>query len=142
MKKFLALVLALCMALAALPALAETEAPKGPAGTWYVNMLGLTGMIFDLHEDGTCLITLTSDEEEKQQEGTWTESEGIVTLTFVHGEDGESSSLTLAWDGENMTLSEEAMAEMSSGESASEGMSTNSRLITASGITARRMSLR
>ena len=124
MKKFLALVLALCMALAALPALAETEAPKGPAGTWYVNMLGLTAMVFDLREDGTCLLTLVSDEEEdKQKEGTWAESEGTVALTVVNDETGEAATaLTLAWDGETLSFSEESMAEMSSGESASEGM--------------------
>ena len=66
MKKFLALVLALCMALAALPALAETEAPKGPAGTWYLNMLGLTGMIFDLREDGTFLLTSTAEKPDQK----------------------------------------------------------------------------
>ena len=47
MKKFLALTLVLCMALAAIPALAETDF----TGTWYLVTMGQTAGTFELNAD-------------------------------------------------------------------------------------------
>ena len=48
MKKTLALILALCMALAAVSAFAEDV-----TGTWYLVMFGLSAGTIDLNADGT-----------------------------------------------------------------------------------------
>ena len=45
MKKILALILALCLALAAVPVLAEDDL----SGTWYMVMMGLTAGTFELN---------------------------------------------------------------------------------------------
>jgi len=49
MKKTLALMLVLCMMLASIPVLAETDF----TGTWYLVLTGITCGTFELNADGT-----------------------------------------------------------------------------------------
>ena len=102
MKKILALTLVLCMALAAIPALAETAADF--TGTWYLLMLGMTGGTFELNADGTCTGTSATAEEEQKAEGTWSAEGDTVTLTV------QGQNLPLTFDGTDLLLGAEALA--------------------------------
>ncbi len=122
MKKFVALLLALMMACAMLPAMAEAaEIP----GTWYLieitaegitldpTMFGVS-MTFDLKEDGTFDATIVQGEGEDPTNGagTWENKDGNVDFTI------EGQTITLAYaDGKlsgeftgmgGITLSKEA----------------------------------
>lgn len=94
MKKILALMLALCMALAAIPALAEGDL----SGTWYFLTFGLTAGSFELNADGTCVVAFSANGSEGSSEGTWTADESSVTITV----DGQP--LVLIRDGDALTL--------------------------------------
>ena len=65
MKKILALILTVCMILGSMAALADTDF----TGTWYFLSLGLTAGTFELNADGTCALTIDSEEGEEKREG-------------------------------------------------------------------------
>ena len=112
MKKILALVLALCMALAAIPALAEEDF----TGTWYLLMFGMTGATFDLNADGTFTATPSiSADTTEAAEGTWSAEGSTVTLTV------DEQALPLTYDGTNLQLGEEALSAFG-GDLASTGL--------------------
>ena len=111
MKKFLALIMALCMALTALSALAEEPAATDVSvsaedltGTWYLLMFGLTAGSVELKEDGTCTMSIAVDgEEEESPEMAWTLEGNVVSLAF------EENAMNLTYDGTNLILSVEAI---------------------------------
>ena len=94
MKKFLALMLVLCLALASMPVLAETATDF--SGTWYLIIADITCGSFELNADGTCAAAFVASGEEKKLDGTWSAEEKAVTLTI--GND----PLTLAFDGTDL----------------------------------------
>ena len=96
MKKFLALMLALCLALATIPVLAENDL----TGTWYLISMGLTGGTMEMKADGTCTF-LVKEGEEGTAEGTWTADGNNVTL---------DQTMELTFDGTDLILSPEALA--------------------------------
>ena len=96
MKKIFALMLALCMMLAAVPVLAETDF----TGTWYLNMAGITCCTFELKADGTCAGASAANAEQKLS-GTWSAEENAVTLTI-----GEQP-LALLFDGTDLKINAE-----------------------------------
>lgn len=100
MKKILALMMALCMALAAVPALAESEV----AGSWYLISMGMTAASIELNENGTCVITATNKGVEEKREGTWTQDGETVTLTV------DDQGLPLTYNGTDLVLGNEAVA--------------------------------
>ena len=104
MKKILAMILVLCMAVAAVPALAEVEI----TGTWYMLVMGLTVATFEVKDDGTCTVTMENGEEEEMKaEGTWTKDGDSVTLKL-----GEEQTIPLTVDGETLTMGAEAVSEI------------------------------
>ena len=112
MKKILALILALCLVLAAVPVLAEDDL----SGTWYMVIMGLTGGTFELNADGTCTGTSSvMGSEEQSAEGTWTTDGTIVTLTM------EGTDMPLTYDGTDLLFGEEAVAALG-GEDFMSGM--------------------
>ena len=111
MKKFLALMLVLCMALAAIPALAETDF----TGTWYLVTMGQTAGIFELNADGTCAATLYANTEEQKMEGTWSADGDVVTIT------AQEQALPMTFDGTDLILGEAALTAFG-GSSIPEGM--------------------
>ena len=111
MKKFLALMLVLCMALAAIPALAETDF----TGTWYLITIGQTAGIFELNADGTCAATLYANTEEQKMEGTWSADGDVVTITV------QEQALPMTFDGTDLILGEAALTAFG-GSSIPEGM--------------------
>ncbi len=88
MKKILALMLVLCMALAAIPAMAEDF-----SGTWYWNLADVTFSTFELNADGT----YTADLAGQTAEGTWTADDASVTLDVM------GASVVFTWDGTVLT---------------------------------------
>ena len=112
MKKILAMMLVLCLALAAVPALAEDDL----TGTWYLLYMGMTGGTFELKADGTCVAVSSANGEEVSTEGTWTLDGTTVTLSIG------GASMALTYDGTNLLMSEEAV-ESFGGGSVPEGMS-------------------
>ena len=100
MKKMLALLLVLCMALASIPALAETDF----TGTWYLILAGMTCGTFELNADGTCVGTTAASDEEKKLNGTWSAEGDLVTLTI------SEESLPLTFDGTDLTFGTEEVA--------------------------------
>ena len=102
MKKFLALTLVLCMALAAIPALAETDF----TGTWYLVTMGQTAGTFELNEDGSCAVTFSNNGEEQNLAGTWTQEEDKISIDIDNG------TLFLVLDGENLLFNLEDMAAL------------------------------
>ena len=115
MKKILALILVLCLALAAIPVLAEDDL----SGTWYMVMMGLTGGTFDLNADGTFTgISAVTGSEEQSTEGSWTTDGTIVTLTL------EGKNISLTYDGNDLLFGEEAIAALGDGDFMS-GMDTS-----------------
>ena len=57
MKKITALLLALCMLLAAAPVLGE----ESPAGNWYMSLADVTLGYILLNEDGTAIVNVASE---------------------------------------------------------------------------------
>ena len=111
MKKFLALTLVLCMALAAIPALAETDF----TGTWYLVTMGQTAGTFELNADGTCAATIYANTEEQKMEGTWSADGDVVTITV------QEQALPMTFDGTDLILGEAALTAFG-GSSIPEGM--------------------
>ena len=102
MKKFLALTLVLCMALAAIPALAETDF----TGTWYLVTMGQTAGTFELNADGTCAATIYANTEEQKMEGTWSADGDVVTIT------AQEQALPMTFDGTDLILGEAALSDV------------------------------
>ena len=100
MKKIFALFLALCLALAALPVVAENDF----SGTWYLLLAGISCGTFELNADGTFTSESGSGEEAIKTEGTWSADGDKVTLTV------DSSPLVLTYDGTDLLLSTDAEA--------------------------------
>jgi len=94
MKKFFALMLILCMVLASIPALAETDF----SGTWHLIIADITCGTFELNADGTCVGDTAASGEEKKLEGTWSAEGNAVTLTI-----GEQP-LLLSFDGTDLVI--------------------------------------
>lgn len=88
MRKFLSLMLVLCLALAAFPATAEDL-----AGEWNLLILGLQAGTGTLNADGT-LHMVMDIEESSESDGTWVLEGDALTLTF----DGQSEVLTRVED--------------------------------------------
>ena len=88
MKKILALVLVLCMALAAIPAMAEDF-----SGSWYMTLADVTLGTFVLNEDGSANVNLIGEDST----GTWSAEGDTLTVTV----DGEA--VDFVWDGESFT---------------------------------------
>ena len=123
MKKFISLLLAVLMLLAAVPAGAEAT----PAGTWYLIEISASGitvqpatlgmsMVLALNEDGTAKVTTTFGEDTDESDGTWafegnqvtvTQSEGSITLTL------EEDRLILAQEEGSMIFSKDPEAAAS-----------------------------
>ena len=85
MKKFFAILLALCLLLAALPALAEDF-----SGMWYLVLTDVDLGYFQLNEDGSLEGDIVGT---GALTGTWSATDASVTLTV------DDEPLTLAWDG-------------------------------------------
>lgn len=92
MKKMFAVLLALCLALAVMPALAE----ESPAGEWYAVAAGITFGNLTLKEDGTAAFLFDGE----VSEGTWTAEGNSVTVTI------DDQPLTLTMTGAVMSSSE------------------------------------
>ena len=108
MKKILALMLVLCMMLASIPVLAETDF----TGTWYLILTGITCGTFELNADGTCTGTTASTGEGEKLSGTWSAEGNTVTLTI-----GEEP-LALTYDGTDLAIAvEETGTAKDGGES-------------------------
>jgi len=101
MKKILALTLVLCMALASLPVLAETDL----TGTWYLVLTGITCGTFELNADGTSVASFGSGEDLQTRNGTWSAEGEAVSLTF------DEESLPLIFNGTNLVLSVDGTAK-------------------------------
>ena len=111
MKKTLALLLTLCMLMVAIPVLAEEVV----SGTWYMVMLGLTSGIFELNEDGTCVVTTVSNTEKEALEGTWTQEEDKITINV------KDEPLVLVRDGDNLTFNAEDLSTLGMDQSSVTG---------------------
>ena len=88
-KKLTAMLLALCMLLAALPVLGEDA-----SGTWYYVVADVNIGRFELREDGTADATVNG---ETVLTGTWTTAGTFVTISI------EGDTITLAYDGSTLT---------------------------------------
>ena len=87
MKKFVSLLVVLCLALAMVPAMADEDL----LGEWYLtdvvieessfpaSIIGLS-MTLTLNEDGTCSMISVDEEGEDVSEGTWTAIDGGVSI--------------------------------------------------------------
>ena len=105
MKKTVALILTLCMALASIPVLAESDL----SGTWYLIITDITCGTFELNADGTCTGTTAASGEEQKLTGTWAADGNAVTLTI-----GEEP-LPLVFDGTNLAIGSEETATTKDG---------------------------
>ena len=94
MKKLTALLLALCMLLAAVPALGEDL-----SGSWYIVLEDVNIGQFDLKADGTAAMHMAAGEKELNYEGTWESRENGIAVTF------EGKTLEMAYDAETDTIS-------------------------------------
>lgn len=111
MRKLFALMLALCLALTMVPVMAEEDF----SGTWYLQLMGLTGGTFELNADGTCVATSAVTGEEQTVEGSWSAEGNTVTLNI------QDTDMPLTFDGTNLVLGEAAMSAFGQGM-ASSGM--------------------
>jgi hypothetical protein len=93
MKKLTALLLALCMLLAMVPALGEDF-----SGTWYMVLEDVTVGTLELNADGAFSLTVQAGEESNTLEGTWEATDAGVALT------AEGSPAVAAYDAEAGTL--------------------------------------
>lgn len=100
-----ALLLTLCMALTAIPALGENDV----TGTWYLVMLGMTGGTFEINADGTVVATLETGAEAATKEGSWTLEGDVFTLTI------DGAGLPLTYDGTSLQLGAEVIAAFGGG---------------------------
>lgn len=97
MKKLTAMLLALCMLLAVVPALGEDF-----GGTWYLVLEDVTLGTFDLNADGTAKMTMKAGEENTlEYEGTWEAADDGVTITI------QGDALGFVYDAETETLNAE-----------------------------------
>ena len=94
MKKIFAMILALCLLLAAVPALAEDF-----TGLWNLVLADVNLGWFQFNEDGTLSADLVGVGETT---GTWTSTEDSVTVTI------QGDSTVMAWDG-TMLYSDDLM---------------------------------
>lgn len=108
MKKIVALILVLCMALASVSVLAESDL----SGTWYLIIADITCGTFELNADGSCTGTAAVSGEEQKLTGTWSAEGNAVTLTI-----GEEP-LLLVSDGTNLTIGSEETATAKDGAEA------------------------
>lgn len=88
MKKLTALLLALCLGLMLIPAMAEENSVLG---TWYLvsvktseaevdpAAIGMQASV-DINEDGTIVTTVAQSGKTQQESGTWTEADGKITV--------------------------------------------------------------
>ena len=90
MKKITALLLALCMLLAVVPALGE----ESPAGNWYMSLADVTLGYILLNEDGTATVNIASQEDIA---GTWTADGNTVTIT------AQGQPLDFTFDGSSLS---------------------------------------
>ncbi len=96
MKKLTALLLAMCMLLAVVPALGEDF-----SGTWYMVLEDVNVGTLEMNADGTFSLTVQAGEEANTAEGTWEATDAGVTLT-VNGDpaealyDAEAGTLTIS----------------------------------------------
>ena len=119
MKKILSLILAFCMTLAAVPALAEDF-----AGDWYFIMLGMTVGTMELKAEGSAVVHSQSGDEETTREGTWTAEGDTVTVNI------DDQPLSLVYDGSALKLDVSAMEAMGlSGDSLGMDSSTMDALL-------------
>ena len=88
MKKLTAMLLALCMLLAVVPALGEDF-----TGTWYMTLAEVSMGSFVLNEDGTSTANVLGQDP---YEGTWSADGDTVTITV----DGAPAEFT--FDGTNL----------------------------------------
>ena len=88
MKKLTAMLLALCMLLAAVPALGEDL-----SGNWYMTLADVSLGYFLLNEDGTAQLSIAGQDEIT---GTWTADETSVTIV------AEGSPATFTYDGTSL----------------------------------------
>ena len=105
MKKIAALMLVLCMVMASIPVLAETDF----SGTWYLIITDITCGSFELNADGTCTGAVAVPEEEQKLTGTWSAEGNAVTLTIG------DEPLLLAFDGKDLTIGSEEVATAKDG---------------------------
>ncbi len=105
MRKLFTLMLALCLALTMMPAMAEEDF----SGTWYLQLMGLTGGTFELKADGACVATAAVTGEEQTVEGSWSAEGNTVTLNI------QDTSMPLTFDGTNLILGEEALSAFGQG---------------------------
>ena len=89
MRKLFALLLVICMALAAVPGTAEQENTGDCSGKWYMVYVNVTIGEMALEQDGTYRMILYS--QNTAVEGSWTLENGTVTLT---PQDGDASAYT------------------------------------------------
>lgn len=96
MKKLTALLLALCMLLAVVPALGEDF-----SGTWYMVLEDVNVGTLEMNADGTFSLNVQAGEEANSIEGTWEATDAGVTLT-ANGDpaealyDAEAGTLTIS----------------------------------------------
>lgn len=74
MKKWIALLMTLCLLAAAVPALGEDY-----SGNWYMTIADVSMGVLALNADGTASMTMM---EQEGSTGTWTPGEGKVTVTI------------------------------------------------------------
>ena len=98
MKKLTAMLLALCMLLAVVPALAESESA---AGNWYMSLADVTLGYILLNEDGTAVVNVASQEDIPN---TWTQDGATVTIT------AENQPIDFAFDGASLSSPEFPLA--------------------------------
>ena len=121
MKKMLALLLALCMALGMTTSLAEADA----SGTWYLVMTGLTVATFELNGDGTCALTVDLEGTEQKMEGSWTQEGDKVTIV------ANGQTMPLVLDGGNLVFSAEDVAALGLDQSGAIGAGMDLSVLTA-----------
>ena len=105
MKKIVALFLVLCMALAAMPVLAETDL----SGTWYLIIADITCGAFELNADGSCEGAFAVSGQEQKLTGTWSAEGNEVILTIG------DEPLPLIFDGTDLTIGTEEAATAKDG---------------------------
>ena len=105
MRKLIALILALMLACALLPATAEVAADS-VLGEWFVTEMTQGDMTIDpatmgmeislmLNEDGTMVMTMAGE----GVEGTWEMADGKLLLTAGEGEEASTVEITIGEDG-------------------------------------------
>ena len=115
MKKLTALLLALCMLLAVVPALGEDF-----SGTWYMVLEDVNVGTLEMNADGTFSMTVQASDEATTAEGTWEATDAGVTLT-VNGDpaeaiyDAEAGTINMNGADSKMEFNEEGQLLISDG---------------------------